>query len=213
MITASKAESWTVVGDSLLPIAVVDEFLAYCTAVGRSPLTVETYAYALATRFRFLGDRRLDWRELTLEQAARFVECLQRPANDVIVLLPQVGGHGHGRKPATVNKITAAMTSFYDYHAANGVDVVERITVWRHIARRRYKPFLHHVTKGRPVRRSRLRVRQPEMILKTVTRQLLLDACEHRRDRFLVALLYDTGLRIGRPSACVTTTSVAGSSA
>lgn len=77
MSTASKAESWTVVGDSLLPIAVVDEFLAYCTAVGRSPLTVETYAYALATLFRFLGDRRLDWRELTLEQAARFVECLQ----------------------------------------------------------------------------------------------------------------------------------------
>jgi integrase/recombinase XerD len=201
VITASKAESWTVVGDSLLPIAVVDEFLAYCTGIGRSPLTVETYAYALATLFRFLGDRGLDWRELTLEQAARFVECLQRPANDVIVLLPQVGGHGHGRKPATVNKITAAVTSFYDYHAANGVDVVERITVWRHIARRRYKPFLHHVTKGRQVRRSRLRVRQPEMLPKTVTPaqvQLLLDACERRRDRFLVALLYETGLRIGQ---------------
>ncbi len=74
MITASKAESWTVVGDSLLPIAVVDEFLAYCTAIGRSPLTVETYAYALATLFRFLGDRGLDWRELTLEQLVQRIE-------------------------------------------------------------------------------------------------------------------------------------------
>ncbi len=39
------------------------------------------------------------------------------------------------------------------------------------------------------------------MLPKTVTPaqvQLLLDACERRRDRFLVALLYDTGLRIGQ---------------
>ncbi len=62
------------VGDSLLPIAVVDEFLAYCTAIGRSPLTVETYAYALVTLFRFLGNRGLDWRELTLEQLVQRIE-------------------------------------------------------------------------------------------------------------------------------------------
>lgn len=201
MTTVSGGESWTVVGEGLLPLPEAEEFLSYCTAVGRSPRTVETYAYALALLFRFLGERGLDWRELTLEQAARFVEWLQRPASDVIVLLPQARRDGTGRRPATVNKIAAAMTSFYDYHAADGVGVVERIVVWRHIARRRYKPFLHHVSKGEPVRRSRLRVRQPEMLPKTVTPtevQLLLDACHHRRDRFLVALLYDTGLRIGQ---------------
>lgn len=111
--------------------------------------------------FRFLGDRRLDCQETTLEEAAPFVEWLQRPASGVIVLFPQAGGHGAGRTAVTVNKITAAMTSFDDYHAANGVGVVDRIVTWRHIARRRYKPFLHHVSKGQPVRRSRLRARQP----------------------------------------------------
>lgn len=201
MTTVSADESWTVVGETLLPIPEIEEFLSYCSAVGKSPRTVETYAYALAILFRFLDERAIDWRELSLEQAARFVEWLQRPANEVIVLRPLAGGQVPGRQPATVNKITAAMTSFYDYHATNGVGVVERIVVWRHIARRRYKPFLHHVTKGRPVRRSRLRVRQPEMLPKTLTpveAQQLLDACTRRRDRFLVALLYDTGLRIGQ---------------
>ena len=201
MTTVSAGDSWTVVGETLLPVPEIEEFLSYCSAVGKSPRTVETYAYALAILLRFLDERGIDWRELTLEQAARFVEWLQRPANEVIVLLPQAGGQVPGRQPATVNKITAAMTSFYDYHAANGVGVVERIVVWRHIARRRYKPFLHHVTKGRPVRRSRLRVRQPEMLPRTLTAaevQQLLDACTRRRDRFLVALLYDTGLRIGQ---------------
>lgn len=190
-----------VIGDALLPIPEAEEFLAYCTAVGRSPRTVETYAYALALLFRFLGDQGFAWQELTLEQAARFVEWLQRPAGEVIVLRPQVGSHGPGRSPATVNKITAAMTSFYDYHAANGVGVAERIVTWRRIARRRYKPFLHHVSKGQPVRRSRLRVRQPEMLpqmLSFAQVQLLLDHCDRRRDRFLIALLYETGLRIGQ---------------
>lgn len=199
--TASAEESWTVTGHDLLPMAPVDQFLTYCTAVGRSPRTVETYAYALATLFRFLDDGGFDWRDLTLEQAARFVEWLQRPTVDVAVIHPSPAGPGLGRKAATINKITAAMTAFYDYHAANGVGVIERIVVWRHIARRRYKPFLHHVTKGQAARRSRLRVSQPEMIPKTLAPtevQRLLDACDHHRDRFLVALLYETGLRIGQ---------------
>ncbi len=201
MTTVTAGESWTVVGETLLPVPEIEEFLSYCSAVGKSPRTVETYAYALAILFRFLDERCIDWRELSLEQAARFVEWLQRPAKEVIVLIPRAGAQVAGRQPATVNKITAAMTSFYDYQAAKGVGVVERIVVWRHIARRRYKPFLRHVIKGRPVRRSRLRVRQPEMLPKTLTPagvQRLLDACTRRRDRFLVALLYDTGLRIGQ---------------
>lgn len=110
LTTVSAGESWTVTGDALLPIPEAEEFLSYCTAVGRSPRTVETYAYALALLFRFLGDQGFAWQELTLEQAARFVEWLQRPAGEVIVLRPRVEGHGPGRSPATVNKITAAMT-------------------------------------------------------------------------------------------------------
>lgn len=47
--TVSAGESWTVVGKTLLPIPEIEEFLAYCTAVGKSPQTVETYAYALAS--------------------------------------------------------------------------------------------------------------------------------------------------------------------
>ena len=38
----SLAESWTVVGHDHLPIPEVDEFLGYCTGVGRSPRTVST---------------------------------------------------------------------------------------------------------------------------------------------------------------------------
>jgi hypothetical protein len=42
--TVSAGESWTVVGETLLPVPEIEEFLSYCSAVGKSPRTVETYA-------------------------------------------------------------------------------------------------------------------------------------------------------------------------
>jgi len=47
--TGPDRYSWTVTGPEFLPVAPAEEFLSYCSAVGRSPTTVETYAYALAT--------------------------------------------------------------------------------------------------------------------------------------------------------------------
>jgi hypothetical protein len=52
----TKAQSWTVVGDDLLPIAAVDDFLSYLTVRGCSPLTVRTYAHSLATFLQFLAE-------------------------------------------------------------------------------------------------------------------------------------------------------------
>jgi len=161
--------SWTVTGPGFLPVPPADEFLSYCSAVGRSPTTVETYARALAIFFRYLDGAHLDWSELRLEDAAHFVEWLQRPAENVIVVDEWTPANLRGRKPATVNKIVATMTSFYDYHASNGVAVIDRLVTWRHIANRRYKPFLHHVTKNQPIRCSALRVRQPKMLPRTLT--------------------------------------------
>jgi integrase/recombinase XerD len=38
-------ESWTVLGDDDVPVGPVERFLAYLTAIGRSPNTVKAYAY------------------------------------------------------------------------------------------------------------------------------------------------------------------------
>lgn len=199
--SAAGRDSWTVTGPAFLPVPHAENFLSYCSAVGRSPNTVETYARALAVFFRWLEGRGLDWRELTLGDAARFVEWLQRPSPDVIVIDARTPARLRGRMPSTVNKIVAAVTSFYGYHASNGVEVIDRITTWRHISRRRYKPLLHHVTKSKPTRHSALRVKQSERLPQILSRedvQALLDACNHLRDRFLIALLHETGLRIGQ---------------
>lgn len=194
---STGAVSWAVVGADLLPIPTVESFLVYLEARALSPNTVKTYAYALAAYFRYLGETGRDWEAVKLDDLAGFVAWLRRPAPNVIVL----DGGAARRSAITVNKILAAVSSFYGYQVRNGCEVADRLVVWRHIAGRRYKPFLYHVTKSRPMRTSPLKVREDQRQPKTLSPeqvQALLDACAHVRDRFLLALLYETGMRIGQ---------------
>ncbi|MBS3941679.1 MAG: tyrosine-type recombinase/integrase, partial [Actinobacteria bacterium] len=188
--------SWTVVGPDHLPVDPVESFLVYLVAIGRSPNTVRTYAYALAQYMRFLEGSRLRWREVRLEDLAAFVTWLRRPVDDHVVVSLK-----DRRSANTVNKTLAAVSAFYDYHVINGCEVAEQLTVWRDIAGKRYKPFLHHVSKGRPVRRRALKVQPTDrlpQVLQPDQVAAILAACRRRRDLFLFALLFETGMRIGQ---------------
>ena len=81
------------------------------------------------------------------------------------------------------------------------MQVAAGLVSWRRISRGSYKPFLHHVTKGRPipVRPVKLHVpRQAPRTLEPGQIVAILGACEHLRDRFLLSLLAETGMRVGQ---------------
>jgi integrase/recombinase XerD len=92
--------------------------------------------------------------------------------------------------------------SFYDWQARNGVALAQSLVAWRRVNRGGYRPFLHHVTAGRPVatRPLRLRLRLSRRLPRTLTDELLalVEACEHLRDRFLLLLMAETAMRIGQ---------------
>jgi integrase/recombinase XerD len=99
----------------------------------------------------FLARRRLDWREVRLEDVGEFVAWLRLPlagrSGQVTVLPvvePQVGA-------STINRKLSAISAFYQHQARNGVDVGELLTTWQLPGRRGgWKPFLHHISKGTP---------------------------------------------------------------
>lgn len=198
------AESWTLLGDDLVPVEPVERFLAYLTAVERSPNTVKAYAHDLKDWLTYLAARELDWRMVTLEEVAGFVAWLRLPpaARDgQVAVLPSVEPHCAS---SSVNRKLAALTSFYEFHARHGVDVGKLLGTMQPAGRRSastsYKPFLHHVTKGQLQRRRTIGLKAPRPRPKVLTAdevQTILDACEHRRDRLLFAMLLDTGVRIG----------------
>lgn len=198
---ASRAESWTVLGDDDIPVGPVDRYLAYLTDIARSPNTIKAYAHDLKDYFTFLGWRGLDWREARLEDIGEFVAWLGLPPAGragLVAVLPSA----HPQVTAsTINRKLSALAAFYAHQVRHGVDVGELLTTWQLPGRRGgWKPFLHHVSKGRPQPRRAIALRAPGKLPRVLTvaeAQAILDACGRLRDRFLLALLWDSGLRVG----------------
>lgn len=197
VVMPDGAESWTLLDGDGEVVAPVEAYLAHLLALDRSPTTARTYATSLKLWFEFLACIEVGWDAAKVEHVSRFVAWLRAPAANVVVL---EGGDAR-RCAATVNKHLAALFSFYDYHARNGVALAEALVAWRRSSRGGYKPFLHHVTAGRPVPSRPLRVREPRRLAHTLSEEqvlALVGACSHLRDRFLLCLLAETGMRIGQ---------------
>lgn len=197
IMPVTGAESWTVAGDDGEVVAPAERYLAHLSSLERSPNTVRAYALSLRLWFDFLGRAGVGWADVGVEDVARFVAWLRAPAENVIVL---DGGTGQ-RSAATVNRHLAAVFGLYDHHARAGVGVAAGLVAWRRISRGSYKPFLHHVTRGKPIATRPVRLAVTRRVPRTLDAgqvAAVLAACEHLRDRFLLALLAETGMRVGQ---------------
>lgn len=197
----SRVESWTVLGDDDIPIEPIERYLAYLSDIERSPNTVRAYAHDLKDYWVFLALRGLDWREVRLEDIGEFVGWLRLPPTargGVVAVLPSVEPHVGA---ATVNRKLSALAAFYQHQVRHGVDVGELLTTWQLPGRRGgWKPFLHHLSKDKAQPRRTIALRAPRKLPRVLTVgevQATLDACTRLRDRFLFAVLHETGVRIG----------------
>jgi integrase/recombinase XerD len=198
---ASGEESWTLLGDDGSPVEPIERYLAYLTDIERSPNTVKAYAHDLKDYWEFLETRGLEWREVRLEDIGEYVAWLRLPAagrRGEVAVLPSVDPHV---ATSTVNRKLSALSAFYAHQARHGVDVGELLNTWQLPGRRGgWKPFLHHLSKGKPQARRAISLKAPGKLPRVLTvaeAQAILNACEHLRDRFLLAVLWDAGLRIG----------------
>jgi site-specific recombinase XerD len=195
-------ESWTVLDDDHAPVEPVERWLAYLTAIERSPNTVKAYAHDLKDWFSLLQLRGLDWREVRLEDLGEFIAWLRLPpqARDgQVAVLPTVEHHC---TQTSVNRKLSALASFYQHAARHGVDLGELLVTWQPGRQRAttWKPFLHHISKHQPQPRRTVKLTAPRkhpQILTATQVQAILDACEHLRDRLLFAILWDAGVRVG----------------
>lgn len=197
LMPASERESWTVVDGNGLVVEPIEDYLAYLAAIERSPTTVRAYAFSLKLWFEFLSARDVSWDTAGVEEVSRFVAWLRAPADNVVA----IDGSASRLAARTVNRHLSGLFGFYDYQARRGVDLSARLVAWRGAGHRPYKPFLDHVTKGKPVRARPIKLTVPKKAPTTLTEseiRALLEACERLRDQFLLALLAETGMRVGQ---------------
>ena len=193
---------YLLIGSEGIPIPPVVKYLKYLDQTGKSHNTLKTYCYGLKHYFTFLEETGKDYKQITLQGMAEFVSWLQNPYRNskVITASPMTSK----LTAKTVNLTITVVTNFYDYLYRNDelpTDVADKLMKQIYVGNgKRYKGFLHHITKGNPVTKNLLKVKEPKKKLKTLTKEQvvqLVQATSNVRDEFLLNLLFETGLRIG----------------
>ncbi|WP_245555481.1 tyrosine-type recombinase/integrase [Baaleninema simplex] len=194
----ANQHTWMLVGDDYLPVEPVQEFLDYLRNVGRSPNTVRSYAFHLKLYWEWLQESHLQWTDVSIAELADFMLWLRTPEPTGVASVVE---RESARTESTVNAILTPVCMLYDFHERSGK--VPHIPLYRSqvLPGRRYKGFLHHITKGKPVRSRLLKLKTPKRQPKTLSSEqvrAVVDACHRVRDKFLLCLLHETGMRIGQ---------------
>lgn len=171
-------------------------FLRYLHRIERSPNTLRAYAHDLRLFFEFLAGRGLAWDAVGVADLGDFAAWLRRPAENV-VLLP---GARAARSPSTTNRALSAVMGFYEFHARHGVPVAAALVERGRGGWGSYRPFLYGIAKGASrARAGRLRtVRELPKVLTLAQIAAIIAAQSRLRDRFLFALLAETGMRVSQ---------------
>jgi integrase/recombinase XerD len=195
--------TWMVLDDNHTPIMPILEFLSYIDNCERSPNTVRSYAYHLRLFWEYLQISDRLWTEVKMDDVARFIEWLRLSPEKVISLSARSGNQAvpkAKRRETTVNAILTAVGRFYDFQEDMGT--VENIPLYKYKRQPKvFKDFLHHLNGGKPTKVKELKLQEPKINPKTLTKEevrTLIDACHRLRDKFLIALMYESGIRIGQ---------------
>ncbi len=192
----TNRSSWIVLGDDFLPIKPILVYLKFMEALGRSPNTLRAANHHLKLFWEYLRDEHLDWKNVDIAHLAAFIPWLRNPQPSVISL--EV--YKAERTDATIDQILTTIHGFYEFHMR--MKSVSDLPLYTFVSmpNRRYKPMLYGIARTKPTQTRNVKVKRGKNHIKTLTSkqvQEIFKACTHVRDKFLLALLYETGMRIG----------------
>lgn len=200
--TEEGKERYFVVDDTGIPIEPILKFIRFKDNTGSARNTLRMYCQHLKLYFEYLEQRELDFQEVTIDDLALFVNWLQNPYKSLKVIPKD--NVAQARNPRTINIIVNTTLTFYDYilrHDEYSNNVSERLKKFVSTPSRNFKGFLYGIAhEKKKVTSNILKLKVPKSKPKTLSREeitTIVSACNNLRDRFLLALLYETGMRIG----------------
>src|SRR5947209_11562712 len=142
-------------------VGPIVHYLKYLDRIGSARNTLRSYAAALRLYWEFLSQEHLDWQQITLDDLSRFILWLKLPSGSLKVL--PAHPVTQARSNRTINHTLTVVRSFYDYQwrlEEVEKNVKETTTTFLPARARRYKSFLHHITKGSPVEKNILKQKE-----------------------------------------------------
>jgi integrase/recombinase XerD len=190
--------SWAVVDSFTYELHVeASAYLHYLLGSARSTNTIRAYAQRLAAFFTWLSPTGLDWTE-GVPVVSRFIREL------TVSALPGPEGKTEYREPRyrsgkTMNHYAAALTQFYMWAARSDL-ISEETAAGFYETRIAYGFSGDRLLPGQVLTSRAVRVKEVEEAPKLIDESgldALLRSAPNRRDRFLVSLMVETGIRIG----------------
>jgi integrase len=205
--------SFELLDDNDQPIPVVRGFMRHLRARGHSPNTLSAYCFDLLHFMTFLKEQQLTYQEFTPPHAFLFLEYLstlpsRKQAQRLGLVLSTTTGEGYPAtrlSPATINRTFAAVSSFYEYLILSGQFIGHENPIQQvndpALARvpERHRPFLGHMSRQRPIRRS-IHVKTVQSLPRPMDDEQvnkLLESLRLKRDRAMILLMLHGGLRPG----------------
>jgi integrase len=209
--TEDGAQRVDLVDEAGEPVEVVAGFLRFLAARSCSPNTLVSYAYDLRHLWRFLASKELTWDSFGPRDAIPLLEYLRsvpssRPRQRITlaVVTTDAGRPATKLAATTVNRILAAVSSFYEYlilagqlESTNPIEKRPDPALAR--VSERHRPFMGRASRQRPVRRA-VRVKTVQQVprpLDDTQVTALLEQLRCLRDRAIVLLMLQGGLRPG----------------
>lgn len=200
--TEDGKERYFVADDNGLPIEPILKFIKFKDNTNFARNTLRMYCQHLKLYFEYLQQRELDFQDITIDDLALFVNWLQNPYKSLKVIpTHQVE---IARSPRTVNIIVNTVLAFYDYilrHEEYSNNISDRLKKFVSTPSRNFKGFLYGIAhEQKKVTSNILKLKVPKSKPKTLSKEeigILIRACNNLRDKFLLTLLYETGMRIG----------------
>lgn len=200
--TEDGKERYYVADDEGLPVEPILKFIRFKDNTNYARNTLRMYCQHLKLYFEYLQEQGLDFQKVTVDDLSLFVNWLQNPYKSLKVV--PVTPVETARSPRTINIIINTVLAFYDYilrHEEYSNNVSERLKKFVTTPSRNFKGFLYGVAyEKKKVASNILRLKVPKEKPKTLTKgeiEILVQSCNNFRDKFLLSLLYETGMRIG----------------
>jgi integrase len=205
-INTEKGKRYILIGDDYRPVQVVNNYLKSLDIVQYSPNTLRSYAFYLKSFYEYMSLKGIDPLTFTVDRnirkidvLANFISWLQYPES--AFSNTPISPDGPRVCNRTINNTMVAVYGFYQYLSDNGI--APSLNEFKGAQNRRShdSSFLsemrRHDTAGRA---GMLRMPEIRKDVKYITREeynALFHACNNRRDKILIGILFEGGLRIG----------------
>jgi integrase/recombinase XerD len=194
--------------NSGLPHDDLNEYLRHLEFRDLAPNTVRAYAFDLIHFFTYLNSLTKCWSDINIDTLHRYIHSLRYAQSEKVSLIPN--SESFLRSERTISRMFSSVLSFYRYqYLQHGIlaklgdsGIFEPNKSSKH-----YISFFSFAKAVRPksVKRSSLTLRPWKdkqallpKVLDSASQRNFVDACANQRDRLLILLMLETGMRVGQ---------------